>query len=56
MTEVIFVKVFIISLIWTCGWILRFTHTGAHPSYKNLLIVLGPWGLTILYFLLFWWG
>ena len=56
MTEVIFVKFFIVSLIWSCSWLLRFTHTGAEPSPKNLLIILGPWIAIVLYFLIFWWG
>ena len=56
MTEVIFVKIFVVSLIWTCGWMLRFAHIGADHSSKNLLIVFAPWIAIMLYFLIFWWG
>lgn len=56
MIEVIIVKFIIISLFWTCGWILRFAHTGAEQSSKNILITFAPWIIFVLYFLIFWWG
>lgn len=56
MTEVIIVKFFIVSVIWTGCWLARFTYLGAEPSRKNLLIVFAPWIILVLYFLIFWWG
>ena len=56
MTGVFIVKGLIISMIWTIAWVMWFAHTYADVNLKNLGTAMAPWIVTVLYFLLFWWG
>jgi hypothetical protein len=54
--SILLAKFFVLSAVWTFGWLFRFVHIGAEPTNKNMAILFCPWILTILYILLFWWG
>jgi hypothetical protein len=54
--SILMLKLLLASFVWTIGWTMRFTYTGAEPTRKNLTIALCPWILIFLYFFLFWWG
>lgn len=56
MTGIIVVKMLMVSILWTAGWIVRFVHTDAAPNLKNHCIAFAPLILLFLYFLFFWWG
>lgn len=56
MTGVLIIKYLIVGIMWTVGWTFRFAYTNADVNPKNLGIVLAPWIIVLLYFLLFWWG
>ena len=56
MTGLIVVKILMVSILWTAGWIAWFVHTNADVSLKNHCIAFAPLILMFLYFLFFWWG
>ena len=56
MTDVLIIKGLFLSVVWTLGWLGRFTYTSAEVSLKNISIALAPWIVLTVYFLFFWWG
>lgn len=55
MNEIIFIKIIMVSAVWTIFWIVRFIKLGVDPSSKTITFALCPWYLLILYVLFFWW-
>jgi len=54
--SVLILKLLLASALWTFGWTMRFIYTGADPNFKNMIFLLWPWILMILYVFIFWWG
>ena len=56
MTAVIFLKIYVMSMMWSLFWLGRFIYTSADVNIKYMCIVFAPWIPQMLYFFFFWWG
>lgn len=55
MTEVIAIKIVLLSLLWSAGWSFHFAKKAADTNAKNMSIVGAPFIVMFIYIMLFWW-
>jgi hypothetical protein len=55
MTNIIVLKIILMSCVWTVGWTFRFAYIAAPVSRKNVSIALAPWIIMFITFMLFIW-
>lgn len=56
MSGLIFLKIIVVSFLWTVFCLMYYTYKGVQPSTKSFTIALWPWYILIFWFLFFWWG